>query len=212
MSVQIFTAKPIKHSSKIIIKYLGATEEICDDPLECNDNICESERYVINLDNELYARFYKCNMTDKFMMVSKIIPILYASIIHQTSVSGGVLLKIIIQFEITDEIHNEKDLINKEINGIYKMSIQKEIDKDEPKIIIQNVFTTERDTIEMISKIIKTPEMLNVLEDIKELKRKERREKYGYFNDVTVVNKPKYNFNDLVKKYKKTNNFKTLKL
>ena len=82
------------------------------------------------------------------------------------------------------------------INDDTKENIKlKTIDIDE--------YYTEKIMIDTIKTLTETSEMHEIIKDLLEKRRIERGEKYGSVDDIEIQ-KPKYNFKDLVNEYEKT--------
>lgn len=208
----VFNVKPVKNTSSAIIKCAGHVnneeekKSLGDEPIVCNNEATDEGKYVFPISDIVFARFYKCYIVDSYLMTHKVIPVMYASIMYQNKMVGGMLLNIFIEFRIEDDnIKSEKQLVGNKINGKYMITIRKE-DKnntnEEPKTIELDNYTTEAKTIETLKSIILTEEMKEVIDELLEKRRVERIEKFGSFNgeDFEIL-KPKYNFNNLVKEY-----------
>jgi hypothetical protein len=209
----VFYTKPIKNSSSALVKCVGHRqigEKINDEPLMCNDNPEKddvAEKYVFDLSENLYLRFYRALYTDKYLMTNKIIPVIYCSVVYHDKFWGGLLMNICIEFKIESEIKTEKQLIDNKIDGKYFIVIRitdEGVKADEkPKIIDIDEFLTEQMMIDTIKSLAETEEMQCVIKGLLEKRRLERVEKYGSYDDIEI-SKPKYNFKDLVNEYKKT--------
>lgn len=204
----VFSLKPIKGTSTAILKCVGHVNgegKICDEPLVCNDgkpNEDEDNKYVYKITDTVNARFYHCNIRDSYVMISRTLPVLYASIMYQTELLCGLLFDIFVDFVIKSEIKSEKQLINTNLDGKYQLRI-KISDKDVPKIIDLDSFDSIKFVIEMIKTLIETDEMKSIIAKLMEERRKERLEKMGSVDEEIDIPKPKYNFTELVKQYKR---------
>ena len=128
MTYLFFNIKP--HSNHIVIKCIEKTEKeehILDEPLECSPNKVGDEKYIHDLSDILYIRFYKCTISDSFLMSNKILPIMYGSIAYQDKIMGGILANLFVEFKIEDEVKSEKQLINSPLNGSYRITLKPNI-------------------------------------------------------------------------------------
>lgn len=215
----VFTIKPVKNTSTAVIKCAGHIKNeddkksLGDEPLVCNENVKDPKdesKYIFPITDIVYARFYKCYIIDTYLMAHKSLPVMYASIMYQNQIVGGLLLNIFIEFIIEDEnIKSEKQLVGNKLNGKFMITIKKD-DKnntEEPKTIELDNYTTDAITIETLKSIMMTEEMKEVIDELLEKRRLERIEKFGSFNGEDFeISKPKYNFNKLVKEYIKKSN------
>ena len=206
----VFYTKPIKNSSSALIRCVGHRqigEKIDDEPLICNKNSEKddvAEKYVFDLSENLYLRFYRSLYTDKYLMANKTVPVLYCSVVYHDKFWGGLLMNICIEFIIESEIKTEKQLIDNKIDGKYIIAVRiADENVEKPKIIDIDEFLTEPMMIDTIKSLAGTEEMQSIIKGLLEKRRLERVEKYGSFDDIEI-NKPKYNFKDLVNEYKKT--------
>lgn len=222
----VFSVKPNKGTNTAMLKCVGHVKvgsDISDEPLICNilkDSTTDSDgngngngnsngnsnsngnndKYVYKITDAIYANFFHCNIRDSYVMTSKILPVIYASILYQTSLVCGHLFNIFIDFVIETEIKSEKELVNNALNGKYQLRIKID-DNDKPKIIDLDCFDGTEFVIEMMKNLIETDEMKSIISKLMEERKKERVEKLGSLDDIDVP-KPKYNFTDLVKQYK----------
>lgn len=208
----VFNVKPLNNSSNAIIKYQGTmdtTDVVKDEPIMCNED--DENKYVYNISEKVYARFYKSMITGNYLMTNRILPVLYCSIMYHDTIVKGFLLNVCIEFEIKTKIVSENDLINKKLEGKYKISIHKDenyyqLDNqiNKPKYIDLDNFTTEEIIIETLKSLINTPDMKELIKEMMNVRRLERIEKYGSITDYEIP-KPSYNFNKLVEQYSQNN-------
>jgi len=210
----VFYTKPIKNSSSAKIRCAGhkkVGEKINDEPLICNKDTQKedhAEKYVYDLSETLYLRFYRALYTDKYLMTNKTVPVLYCSLVYHDNFWGGLLMNICIEFTIKSEVNNEKQLVDSKIDGNYAIVIRINDDtKQKPKTIDIEEYFTDDMMIDTIKSLAETSEMQDIIKQILEKRRLERVEKYGSFDDIEIP-KPKYNFKDLVNKYEKTGELK----
>jgi hypothetical protein len=208
----IFITKPVKNTSHAIIKCIGhrkVGDKINDEPLECNLATTKKdpgETYVYNLSEKLYIRFYRSVYTDIYLMTHKTLPVIYCSLMYYDTFWGGLLMNICIEFIIESEIKTEKQLIDSKIEGKYVIVIRINDDTKENiklKTIDIDEYYTEKIMIDTIKTLTETSEMHEIIKDLLEKRRIERGEKYGSVDDIEIQ-KPKYNFKDLVNEYEKT--------
>jgi hypothetical protein len=163
-------------------------------------------KYIYNISETVYARFYKSMIAGNYLMMNKALPVIHCSILYEDKLVKGFLLNICIEFQITTKVKSEKELINNKLDGIYQIVIRKD-EKEDAKCIELEIFPTEKIIIETLKTIIQTDEMKSVIKDMLEKRRLERIEKYGSFDDIEIP-KPRYNFNKLVQQYSQTHKTK----
>lgn len=202
----VFSVKPIRESNSAMLKCVGHVEgdsNITDRPLICNKSDDKSDdKYIYKVTDTIYAIFFHCNIKDSYVMVSKTLPVMYASIMHQTEIISGLLFNIFIDFVIESEIKNEKQLIGTKLYGKYQLRI-KINDNETPKIIQLDQFDNTDFIIDVMKNIIETDEMKSIIAKVIESRRKERSDKFGSIDQNIKIPKPKYNFSELVRQYEK---------
>lgn len=198
--INIYQLKAINGTNRARITNIGymfgspdfEDEEIIIDKTN-NTNIKE-------IMENIYLKMYKCKMTDDFVSRHKKLPLMYASLFYQRKFVTGFLFSVYIYFEIitnTNKIQSLDSLLNTELVGKYTIEIV--MDK-KTEIIEMGNFLGLDETKEQLIKIIETDEMKNILK-LELCKRdKERTERLGNVMDYKPV-QPKYNFNELLKKY-----------
>jgi hypothetical protein len=216
----VFRLKPIKGTNSAQLKCVGhvnGTDQIPDEPLICNAIKSErtssagsdgsdgsgsgnDDRYVYKITDSIYARFYHCNIRDSYLMMTKTLPVLYASIMYQTDVICGLLFNIFIDFAISTDVKTEKQLVGTVLEGRFQLRI-KASEKDKDKTIDLDIFDGNEFMINMMKAVIETDEMKAVIAKLMEERRKERVEKMGSVDDIEIP-KPRYNFTKLVKQYR----------
>lgn len=163
-------------------------------------------KYIYNISETVYARFYKSMIAGNYLMMNKGLPVIHCSILYEDKLVKGFLLNICIEFQITTKVKSEKELINNKLDGIYQIVIRKD-EKEDAKCIDLETFPTEKIIIETLKTIIQTDEMKSIIRDMLEKRRLERIEKYGSFDDIEIP-KPRYNFSKLVQEYSQTHKTK----
>lgn len=215
----IFRVKAIKGTNTAKIKYCGLfndddNNKIVDEPLICNGtegrngmigNINDSDgnEYIYKINDTIYMRFYYCNIRDSFLLSSRRLPIIYATIMYHTPIITGILFNIFLEFEITTMVKTEKQLINMTLDGKYQLRII--LNDKESRVIELDSFTSNKDMIETIKTLIDTDEMKFIITKLLEDRRKERCERLGLIDNTYSIPKAKYNFNQLVKEYEEKN-------
>lgn len=196
----VFYLKPQK--DKAVLKCRGklnTTDNFFDEPIECNDNSSDKLTYPIS--NTIFARFYKCNVSDSYILSNKTIPIMYASIMYQSNIVGGLLLNIFVNFTVTSEIKSEKDLVGSQLDGKYAIEIRQDNIK-EPKIIELDEYTNNKTMMEILKSIATSDEMKEVYEDLLKERRRERLAKFGSPSDIRMPSLNKViKFDNLVADY-----------
>ena len=206
----IFMVKPVKETNTALIRCVGQVnkgDNIADEPLICNDTSSSNkdDQYIYKITDTIYARWYLCHIRDTFLMTSKTLPVLYASIMYQTELLSGLLFNIFVDFTIETDIKSEKQLINTTLDGKYRLLI-KINEKDSPKIIELDSFTGNKSMVDTIKTLIETDAMKSLIAQLIEERRKERQERFGSMEtDSYCIPKPKYNFNQLITQQEENN-------
>ena len=215
MSHLFFNTK-IQNSS-IIIKCIDkndSEELILDEQLECSPNKTGGEKYVYDINDKMYARFYKCTLSDDFIMKNRVLPIMYASISYQEKITGGVLMNLFLEFKIEDTIADEHGLINKNLNGKFYITMKpnndiKDIDRllelsKTPLLELEECFSKNQ-VIEKLINIINSEEMNNIFNILLSKIQKERIAKYGIHNSYDYekykMMRPKKNFQEMADEF-----------
>jgi len=201
----VFNIKTFNNSNNAVIKCVGhikKDEKFIDERIKCSDKT--KNQYVYELSEDITVRFNKCHMIDTYLVSNQILPILYASVTYENSIVKSVLFNIFINFKIDDikKIISEKQLINKKISGKYSVSIKLD-DKTCSDTTIDK-YISDEEMVKTIKEMLKTDEMTKLIYQMKEKRRQERQEIYGSIDDFQKPPTIKYNFKNLVSKYKKT--------
>lgn len=224
----IFALKPNKGTNTALIKCVGHVEEgenVADEPLPWRVTASasasastpppvtvpatsptvtasEAEHFVYQITDSIYARFYNCHLKDTFIMTTKTLPVMYASIMYKNELVCGLLMNIFVDFTIKSEVKTEKHLINAPLEGTFAIRI-KINDTDPPKVIELDLFHGTDFMIETMIGILETEEMKAIIGRLMEERRRERMGYLGSMDDIEIP-RPKYNFTELVKEYKRT--------
>lgn len=192
----VYCLKPIKNTNTAIIKCVGIVE---DNVAIADEELMTGNKHSYTLSDTVFVKFYKCNLMDSFIITTRTLPFLYASILYQNELTGGSLFKIYIDFRIESDVKSEKELINNTLNGKYSIRIKTD---DNEKIIELDKYDGNASMIETLKLLVQTDEMRDIISNLMEERRKERIALLGSMEDIEIP-KVTYNFNDLVKKYKK---------
>lgn len=210
----LFTVKPVRGTSRGKIKCIGhikKTDKFNDEPLMCNEDVTKKqtneEKYVYILREEVHARFFRPTISDRYLMSTKVLPVMYGIIGYKQKLTSGTLLMIIVEFKIEKDVKSEKELIGSELDGKYQIRIKKMTENQNDYIgtsaIELDNYLGDKNMIETIKKMMKTDEIDQLIDEMLEVRKKERIEKYGGVDDqLTTIPKTVYKFNDLVEQFK----------
>ena len=195
----IFYVKPIKNSNSMKIKCAGIikeNEKVIDEPIECGYG---DDKYLCAITDEIYVRIYRCNIPDWFLMSTRTLPILCATVLYQTPIIKCNLFNLLIEFNITTKVESEKQLINNNLEGTYQMRMDT---KNHPLKVALDKYENTKKMVEMMIELIKQDSILNIAKNIIGEKRSERIQKLGGVNagDVPIITRK---LTDLVKDYTK---------
>ncbi|AYV83541.1 MAG: hypothetical protein Hyperionvirus8_25 [Hyperionvirus sp.] len=199
----VFTVRPVKGTNTAIIKCIGhvvGTEKIADESLECNKQL-DGDKYSYMITDTIFARFYHCNVTDIFLLTTKKLPVMYASIMYRTNLIGGLLFNLFIDFTVTTEVKNESNLVGNILEGKYSLRIKS--DNDPERIIELDLYHGQSFMIDIMKSLLESEEMKSLIAKLMEDRRLARVDYLGSMDDVEVP-KAKYNFTKLVQEYKST--------
>lgn len=210
----VFRVKSKKGTNIIKLKCVGLVEtdeKYADEPIICNDNLPTSpnneDQYVHEISDTVHMRFYKCNIIDSFLMATKKLPVLYASILYQTHITAGLLFNIFVHFKIKTEIKNEQQLVNSPLEGLYDVSLKIDDETIHSDLKI-DVYMGDKAMIEKLKEFVKTDEIKKRIIEVQEKRRLERIEKIGSYelddDESFEPPTPKFIFKNLVEEYKKT--------
>ncbi len=118
----IFNVKPQDNSNNAIIKCIGIVtdtelEKVTDKPLEYCEGKTESEKLIYELDKNMFVRFFKNAIPESFILRTKTLPVMYATVMYRDSMMSFSLLNIILKYEIQSKVENEKELFNTLLTG-----------------------------------------------------------------------------------------------
>jgi hypothetical protein len=199
----VFQVKAIKNTNTAQIKSLGAvdkSERYIDERMDIADKknkVLNNGTKALTIMPNVYAIFYKCNISDAFLLGNKRLPVMYTTIMYERPFATGHLFDITLYFEIsndTKKINNPQELFNTTFNGKYYIDIT--VDNKKDKIDIDN-FAGYDETIMKFKELLENSEMKEIMNTQLKKRDVERRQRLGGNIDYTV-SKPTINFKDLV--------------
>lgn len=122
----IFSINGIKNTNQIKIKHLENMK------LKKNEFVPDELINRTEIVKDVYAEIYMCHITDVYLMSSKILPIMYVSVIYEQPLRRFLLFRVYFQFEILSEIKSVKDLLENHIEGTF--SIELDLDNKKQKL------------------------------------------------------------------------------
>lgn len=183
--------------------YIFSNDELLDQQLVINYKEHKNvSSYPIN--EEVYIKYFKCNNTSFFIMQNTKLPIYSSSIYYQKKFITGYLMSIFIYFVIKNDIKNIKSfdqLLNTELEGEYVI----EVIVDDKTILTEKLETigNNDEVFNYIMNLVENNK--NIIDEEMNKRDNERKTKYGEFINYSV-NKPVFNYNDLVNAYKNGKN------
>ncbi len=175
-------------------------ERVLDEFLECSN---EKDPRILTYIEDMYIRFYRCSITDKYLETHSVLPVMYGEVSYYNSIMSAKLYNVFLEFKITDDIKTAKELIGPRINGKYRLNINGTTQDFE--------FRSQTQTIEYIKEYLFKDEVKREITKIKNNKLQEKKETMGYTADmynyaedyVEKIQKNKIKYNDLLDKYMK---------
>jgi hypothetical protein len=178
------------------IGYIDIDQKFRDEPMEYT---CVKPNLIVN-GNNININLYKCNINHGYMLNNKKLPVMYASLTYNKPLVTGHLFNMYIMFEITTDttaIKTVNELLARTLEGKY--TIQIDLD-DKIETINLTEFLGYNDTADNFMKILSSEGMINIMKLQLKKRDEERIKKWGSPSEYKIT-VPKYNFNDLVKKY-----------
>jgi hypothetical protein len=201
--IPVFQLKPLKNSNKVKIIYAGnisPNEKLGDNSLECAkkdaDDFIDVNTYKIT--NDVFGKIFQCNILGAFLMSTKKLPVMYASIMYnKKNILTGFLCSIFVYFVIEENITSEKQLIGTELTGKYVMEIK--TDSGEKSIEMEN-FTSVEETIEKLKAFTTTESMIEIIGTLLEIRDKERSKEMGAIEEDYAPPVARINISKLAEK------------
>jgi len=115
--IGIYNVYGIKEQSQIVIQqkevvYPKENEQVTD-MLVSNYKIIEN----------VFGKIYACNITDRFLLSTKKLPLFYISVVYEVPLKTVLLYRLYFSFTIEDDIKSSDQLIGSPINGKFCVEI-----------------------------------------------------------------------------------------
>lgn len=178
----IFSLKCFKGGTQAKIEHL---ENIVLKPTEF---VPDTKIKEFKVTDTAIAEIYKCNITDKFLMSTKKLPVLYISVIHQKPVQKFLLYKVYIYFTITSEIKSVKDLLDEKVTGKFSTEISIDDKKKELNDPLEK-YPGDEKMYEKLENFTKAESMVNLTNNLVDEVNSRLQAQYGKELDH-FMNKP----------------------
>lgn len=204
MSSTIFQVCGIKNTNKVTIKhsnYKNGKDKFEDQEIELD----ESKTTVGAIMENVFYKMYKCNFPGSFLASTKKLPLMYALIINEQKFISGMLMSVYLYFTIKTDVKEFKymdELLKSELDGSYTIEIGINGRKE---IIELEQYEGYEKMIKKIKEIINSEFIKEILANEIKIRDEERIKKFGQMINEKPT-QPKYNINDLVKKYQNGEN------
>lgn len=200
----IYQMNGIKDTNKAKINVIGHSlgESFEDEEIIIDKKNKGSIKQIME---NVYLKMFKCRMTDEFVATQRKLPLLYASIFYERKFVTGYLFSIYVYFEIksnTSQIKSLDSLLKTELEGKYTIEIV--MDEKNEVIEIDKYYGNE-EMIKNIMEIIETDELKNIIKIELKKRDEERIQRFGNLMEKRP-GEPKYNFDELLKKYEESGN------
>jgi hypothetical protein len=200
--ITVFQVHAIKNNNKARLDFLGILnkeQEFMDEELIYNN---ES---LLEIMPNIYVKFYKTNMLGEYVMSSKKLPVMSASVFYEKGIIKGYLFSVYIYFTIksnTKKITSLNDLLKKKLRGQYttELVVDNNDENKTQEVINMDKFEGYEETCGNILKFLELEEMKIMINE--EMRRKEelRRKQYGDINEFKPPTEIKYNFDELLRR------------
>jgi hypothetical protein len=180
------------NADAVNIKCLGMLEE---------SKLMDTFLKPYDIKKDVYGEIYLCNVTGKFLMSTKRLPVLCTKIIYSKTVTRHHLLAICLLFNINSDIKSVNDLLGIRLRGTYSVEINidgqiREISADE---LDSGNFSTNDEIIKQMIKFTKSKSMNIIIDDILKIKEDDKIKQFGnfYHEVATEIPVPTISFKNL---------------
>ncbi len=180
----VFSLDGISGENRVMIKHLENIK--LKDKETIQDTLVEKYQILPGIMGEIYI----CNITDTYLMVSKTLPMVYASIVFEKPMRRILLFRVYLCFTISTDIKNHNELLNSPLDGKFAM----ELFMDGKKIKLDDdigVFTSNDVIYTKLKNFVASEEMKNMIHtmvsDINQKLEDEYRKDFEYFKLPTKI-------------------------
>lgn len=113
----IFTLHAIKYESKIKIKHIQNMK------LKEHEKISDTLVKRFDISKGICGEIYCCNIIDKYLMISKKLPLLYLNIVHEKPLRTFLLFRVYLYFTIETNVKNINQFLNTPLDGKFSLEI-----------------------------------------------------------------------------------------
>ena len=119
----IFKLQGITNKNKIKIKHIDNIQ------LQQHEHVADTLVKKINIFDNTFAEIYTCNITNSHLLLSKKLPLMYISVIHEKPLRKILLFRVYIFFTISSNIESSQQLLENNHDGKFNMEIAIENNK-----------------------------------------------------------------------------------
>lgn len=155
----IFQVDGIYGQNKIKLNYIK------NESISQTKFITDSKIHASEIETRLYCEIYRCNITDKYIMSTKKLPIYNVFVKYYSKMVLSELIKLTLYFVIEDIVTTEEQLLSSELNGKYIL----EISIDNKTTVIDDDFGSFRGnkkTIKRLESIVTTKQFREILKNL----------------------------------------------
>jgi hypothetical protein len=196
--------------AKLKIKgFLEKEDDMLDEFIDLSKSkLINNATEMLQIKDNVYAYFYKCNLTDIFVMQSKKIPVIYINILYSSNIVTNMLFTIYIYFKISniDKFKSLQELLTKKLYGTYTMEI---IIDEKINIIPLKHFHGYEEVILKLIKLLQREEILEIINFQIKTRTEERRDKFGSVSNFTPK-KPLFNIDEMAERLKDGENIEDI--
>ncbi|MBA42944.1 MAG: hypothetical protein CMF62_02905 [Magnetococcales bacterium] len=172
--IGIYTIKGVNGKSAVKVKHLETFVMKEDDKVR--DSLVDS--FFIMQERQIYVEVFACNITSEYLMSSKKQPVYSFVVYYYKQLLKVELFRIYLNFELTEDIKSEEELLNNDINGKFITEIMIE---GKTKTLDKNidVFEGDENIIKTFKSFLKTKAMKSMLIKLADDTDSKREKYYG---------------------------------
>lgn len=180
----IFRLYGVKNENKVKINHIENVK------LQKNEHIADTVVKKIDIMKDVFAEISLCNIVDSFLMLTKKLPVMYISVIHEKPLRKILLFRIYVFFTITVDVTSSTQLLNDQLDGKFNLEISLEDTKKQLDDQLDK-YSGDEEMYEMLTTLVLAPEMQELCKvlvgEINERLAEEYEKEFEYFKPPTNV-------------------------
>jgi hypothetical protein len=154
----VYNIKGIRNTSCATIVPTGLVE------MDVTDSVMDKQLDSFSMLNNVQVDVYLCNILDTFLMTTKKLPLLYATVYLEKPMRRIYLYKIYVYFTITSNITKSDDLINNKLDGVFSTEVS--IDNKSTELNKIATFNGMKQTLASLTEFIKSADMTEMTKSL----------------------------------------------